>query len=237
MYIVQYTYMPQLPKPSQKPGLFPSTLGSSLELKEFLAVFLSLKALFKKHSQSGRRKRPYYDRVFTPWVTLWAMILQRLLKNHSLQETLAHLRDGKADRLSGRQSKPLSRKIISVQTASLSDSRQRLPLTFLQEVFGRWHTLLSKRAQGLDWKGWRIMLLDGTTLRVRPFGDISKTFGPHSNKRGQGYWCLLRVVGGFCLRSGLAVACAIGSQRESEQVLASTIILAAQAQTLILGDR
>ena len=105
MYAITYTYMPQLSKPSQKPDLFASALCSSLDIKEFFAAFCSLKARFKKHPRPRSRKRPYYDRVFNPWITLWAMILQRVLANHSLQETLAHLRDGKADRLSGCKSK------------------------------------------------------------------------------------------------------------------------------------
>jgi putative transposase len=229
--------MPQLPKPSLNPGLFSSALCSSLNLEEFLDAFRSLKRLFKKHPKPKGRKRGFYDRLFTPWVTLWAMILQRILADHSLSEAVVHLRDGKADGLAGGKSKPLSQRIISAQTASFSDSRKRLPLSFVQEVFGRFHALLSKSAQGLDWKGWRILLLDGTNLRVRPFGDLSKIFSPHSNKKGKGYWCLLRVVGGFCLRSGLVLASAIGSQSDSEQALASRIILAMRAKTLIVGDR
>lgn len=47
----------------------------------------------------------------------------------------------------------------------------------------------------------------------------------------------MRVVVGFCLRSGLAVGCTLGSQAISEQILACGLILAAQAKTLIVGDR
>jgi len=164
------------------------------------------------------------------------MILQRLLADHTLENTLQSLRAGNADRLR-RAHKPFSKKVRSRKTTSFSNARQRLPLSFLQSVFLQLPTLWGKKTKGRDWKGWKPILLDGTTVRLSPLGNMGKVFAPHSNKKGSGYWCLMRVVVGFCLRSGLAVACAVGSQTQSEQALACALILKTHAQSLILGDR
>jgi hypothetical protein len=164
------------------------------------------------------------------------MILQRLLADHTLENTLQSLCAGNADRLH-RGHKRFSKKVRSRKTTSFSNGRRRLPLAFLKSVFLGLPALLAKKMKGRDWKGWTLLLFDGTTVRLSPLGDIGRVFSPHSNKKGTGYWCLMRVVVGFCLRSGLAVACAVGSQTQSEQALACALILSAQAKSLILGDR
>ena len=222
-----------LPRPSAHPKLFASSLSATLDLLQLLAFFGTLARRFQKLPPPEGRKRKFYNRLFSPWVTLWGMILQRLLADHTLENTVESLCAGQADRLH----KPFSKKVRSRKTASFSNARQRLPLSFLQSVFLKLPDLLAKKTKGRDWKGWQLILFDGTTVRLNPFGNTAKVFPPHSNKKESGYWCLMRVVVGFCLRSGLAVACAVGSKTQSEQALASGLILSTHAKSLILGDR
>src|SRR5688572_12747347 len=84
MYRVTYTYMP-LPTPTSSPKLFASSLCSTLDLIELLRFFRTLPSLLKKLPLPEGRKRPFYDRLFNPWLTLWAMVLQRLLQDHTLE--------------------------------------------------------------------------------------------------------------------------------------------------------
>src|SRR4029077_18107753 len=51
------------------------------------------------------------------------------------------------------------------------------------------------------------------------------------------YWCLMRVVVGFCAFSGAALDCALGSTHLSEQALGCQLILRAAAGCLFVGDR
>jgi hypothetical protein len=82
-------------------------------------------------------------------------------------------------------------------------------------------------------------LLDGSTVRLRPYGDIPRRFPPNGNQaRSAPYWCLMRVVVGFCARSGAALACAHGSFFRSEQLLACRMMLrSALGACLYVGDR
>jgi hypothetical protein len=83
-----------------------------------------------------------------------------------------------------------------------------------------------------------VSLLDGSTVRMRPHGDIAKQFAPHANQaKAPAYWCLMRVVVCFCAHTGAALDCAFGALRLSEQSLACQIIPPAQGRCLFIGDR
>ena len=175
----------------------------------------------------------FYERLFSPRVTLWLLLFQRLHPDHSLQAALIHARSGGADSL-----KPqLSARLRSASTASYSGARKRLPWQFLLQVL----QVLGNKISGLSpsalWKGWRVLLMDGSTVRLRSYGHIPKDFPPHRNQQACSYWCLMRVVVGFCAFSGAALDCAFGSSHLSEQLLGSEIILRAAARCLFIGDR
>lgn len=236
MYIVSYTYMPhKLPLPSTQTKLFGSSLGASLDLRQLLKLFTKLASALNPLALAPGRKRQPYRRIFCHRVTLWGMILQCLLEDRTLDKVVVNFRHRKANALSAGK-KPLSTRIKSKQTASFSNARQRLPLEWIKKVFVELPALLCQQITGRPWKDWKVMLLDGTTVRLAPWPDIRSIFKPHRTQH-KCHWCLMRVVVGFCLRSGLAVACAVGSQYTSEQVLACGLILAAQAKTLVIGDR
>lgn len=180
------------------------------------------------------KNKTFYDRLFTPLVTLWYLLFQRLHHDHSLDAALADARAGGADRLNGK----LSRALRSASTSSYSDARQRLPEDFLPQVLrlqGRNITALSSLAL---WKGWPVTLLDGSTVRLRPYRNIPRQFPPHGNQhQKRTYWCLMRVVVGFCCFTGAALDCALGSRHLSEQALSCEIILRALDPGLFMGDR
>jgi hypothetical protein len=87
------------------------------------------------------------------------------------------------------------------------------------------------------WKALTVALLDGTTVRVRPHGDIAQAFPPHGHQHQQAYWCLMRVAVTFCCWSGAALDCALGATTLSEQTLACEIIWRAAGQCRLVGDR
>ena len=175
----------------------------------------------------------FYDRLFTPLVTLWYLLFQCLNPDHSLDAALSDARSGGADRIN----KKLSRQLVSDSTASYSDARQRLPWEFLAQAL----SLQGQRIIGLSpttlWRGWVIALLDGSTVRMRPHGRMAKEFPPNPNQYRRPYWCLMRVVVCFCALSGAALDCALGSIHVSEQVLACQIMVACLAKSLFIGDR
>src|ERR1700690_1695731 len=119
----------------------------------------------------------FYLRAFTPQITLWYFLFQRLSHNHCLSHVVQDARDGGADRLSPK-SKRLSRQLSSESTASYSDARQRLPLEILHRCLRHIAKRVDSAFQTKLWLGHKVALTDGSTLRMRPLGDIAAHFPP-----------------------------------------------------------
>lgn len=179
----------------------------------------------------------FYDRIFTPVVTLWYMIFQRLNADHTLQAAVTDLHSGGADRLSPRTQTPLSERIISMATTAFSNARQRLPLALFPAVLAAQAQDIWKESRDCHWLGLRVLLLDGSQISLRPHPGIIQRFEPGANQNGKVYWVLMRVVAIFCLHTGIVVASAVGATSVSEQALACQQILQGLAGCLYLGDR
>jgi len=176
----------------------------------------------------------FYDRLFTPLVTLWYVLFQWLNHDHTLEAVLTDARAGGAARLNPK----LARNLRSVSTGPYSDARTRLPEGFLAQALRLQASKITQQSPTTLWKDLPVALLDGSTVRLRPHGDIPQAFPPHGNQhQKRTYWCLLRVVVAFCCLSGAALDCALGSTHLSEQTLACEIILRAIGSCLFVGDR
>ena len=190
-----------------------------------------------KEAQRPDCPRGFYNRAFSPLVTLWYLVWQRLGQDHTLEAVVADARNGGADRLRG--AKRLSRQLKSDATASYSDARQRLPLGVLEEALRHFAQALQKALQTPRFHGSKVALIDGSTLRLRSLGDIPKSFPPHRVGNGQRhpYWCLARVVGLFCAETGAILGSAMDSTQHSEQKLAARLFQRSWPEWLVLGDR
>ena len=180
-------------------------------------------------------KGAYYERLWTPLITLWYLTGQWLQSKPTLEKVVADARRGGADRLC-RPGKRLSQGLRSKATTGYSDARQRLPLEWVQLCFVKLAAAL------LSLGPWRsqelpVELLDGSTKRLRPYGDIPQQFPPHRTRRKQAYWCVARVLVSFCAATGIATAARLASLHVSEQALAVQLILAAAKRLLYIGDR
>ncbi len=183
--------------------------------------------------------KTFYTRAFTPLVTLWYMIFQRLSDNHHLSHVQQDAREGGADRLSP-PGKALSSQLTSESTSAYSDARQRLPLSVCLQTL--WHTAaqIGQAFKLPQCFGLKVALMDGSTYRLRPLGDIPEHFPPHrpGNCKKPPYWCVARVVGIFCLATGAVLDSAIGSLKASEQALSASMLkLRGWAGWLLLADR
>ena len=175
-----------------------------------------------------------YQRIFTPVVTLFYLVLQKLRPQLSLQSVVADVHRGGADRLG--LTRLLSGKIISFCSCAFSKARRRLRLRTLGEVL-HWQTRQSPQRGCPGFWNREVRLLDGSTLLMRPFGDIPRYFPAHSATQGQGYWSLMRVVVSFCAQTGLALDCAMGSKYASEQALSVRLFRSLQQAVLYVADR
>lgn len=182
--------------------------------------------------------RGHYERVWTPLLTLWYFIWQQLQPHPTLAAVVTDARRGGADRLAAGP-RPLSRRIKSRATTSYCLARQRLPLAWVRDCFQKQGQQLRQLAKPASRAGrdWPVELLDGSTKRLRPYGDLAQAFPPQHPAGRKNYWCAARILVSFCATTGLALGALMASHRVSEQALAVQLMLAAAKPALYVGDR
>src|SRR5664280_913533 len=126
---------PQPSRPQAQPTELLRTRFSARQLQRHFAKLLTASWLATWLELS---ERAFYQRAYTPLITLWYLLFQRLSDNHTLSHIVENAREGGADRLSPRGKTPLSQPLTSEATTSFSDARQRLPLALLRQAL--WHT-------------------------------------------------------------------------------------------------
>ena len=182
--------------------------------------------------------KTFYRRAFTPLITLWYCVFQRLGDNHHLSKVVEDARAGGADRLSPR-GKRLSQQVTSEATTSFSDARQRLPLDIFHKALRHTALKIGSSFEAPKWFNLNVGLVDGSTLRTRPWNDIPKHFPPHrpGNCKKEPYWCVARVVVMFCLGTGAVLDSAIGSPKTSEQTLLALLFKTSWQNWIWVADR
>jgi hypothetical protein len=124
------------------------------------------------------------------------------------------------DRLSTPGKAPLSETLSSDSTASWSAARGRLPVAVVYQALHWSGETIRATVQNRHWHGMEPVLWDGTTFRLRPWGNIPEHFPPHGGGNNRApYWCLARSVVAFCLATGVVLDAAVGSTQQSEQAL------------------
>lgn len=218
---------------------------NSIDLPTVLRIFAELFShkLVRRWVQSqeseqpkDKRRRGFYHRVYSLLVTLWYLIFQRLSADKTQANVVKDLRKGGADRLSPSRRQPLSKKVRSDATTSYNEARQRIPLNFLQWTLQK----IAEHVQAMGLKrstSPTFQLLDGSTLPMLANPALAKEYRPARNQHGSSDWCLMRVVGGFCLWTGVVISAVEGSVMLSEQVLAWTLMTQGLPGTVWIGDR
>ena len=125
-----------------------------------------------------------------------------------------------------------------------------MPLSVLVSVLQHVYQVILGwlREDARRWKGHAVRLLDGTTVRLRPFGDLAKTYGQAKNQHGTAYWVIVRVLvavlsvrnlpPAFCLKSEALVAATEGSMSISESAMVREVMAGDQEKNSIyVGDQ
>jgi hypothetical protein len=186
----------------------------------------------------------FYERIFSLRATLWYLIFQRLNFDQTQAAVVVNLREGGADCLGKQRKRKLSRRVRSTQTSAYNQARQRMPLELLAEALAHLRQGLLKlvglapapRKRPGPAERTR-QILDGSTLAVLVNPLLARAYPPARNQSGTSDWSLMRIVVGFCARSGAVLSALEGAMQRSEQAMAWTLIEAAAAFTLWVGDR
>lgn len=182
--------------------------------------------------------RRFYNRIWSPLVTLWAIIFQRLNPDHTQDAVVSAFRGGAGDALDTSHAEPLSRRMKSENPTAYGNARGRLPLKLFDEALA-YTSYVTREWMGLTgtWMGHAVGLLDGTTFLARPYKDLVKTYGRHRNQHGQTHWVVMRAVGVFCAFSGCLLAVTDGSLHASEAALAAKLLVGSLPGMVWVGDR
>jgi len=129
--------------------------------------------------------------VYTASVVLWLLLVQRLDRNASLRDAVAHLIETKPDFLP--HNKRLEEGTLSSGTGAYSNGRQRLTMEavmWLAESVSQ--SLIDTCAPSFDHQ--RVFLLDGTTLTLAPEEELQEAFPPATNQYGSSPWPLMHLA-------------------------------------------
>ncbi|BCG63459.1 MAG: transposase, IS4 family [Methyloprofundus sp.] len=215
-----------------------SRLSLRLQIRSFKNTFFQLNdlpfkglipdSLIEAIHQSGNVR----STVFTPLVTLRAFLFQVLSSTGACKEAVAHVL---VERIS------LDYNANSMNTGPYCKSRLRLQLSHLKEaVTSSGKVLHNQASSNWLWNGFRVMLVDGTTLLMPDTDSNQKTYPQQkAQKQGLGF-PIVRLVGLVSLATGACIDYAIGpyqGKRTGETSLFSDLIQSLCKQDLLLGDR
>jgi hypothetical protein len=189
-----------------------------------------------------KTRRGFYERIFSLRVTLWYLIFQRLNDDRTLSAVMKDVRSGGTDRL-GPRGRKRSRRACSTNTSAYNQARQRLPLALLQAALTHLADALCQLAGGQA-KGQAApppqervrQLVDGSTVAMLLTPDLAREFSVGENQRGDSGWCLMRIVVGFCAKTGAVFSACCGAQQCSEQAMTWSLMEHTAAFTVWIGD-
>lgn len=186
-----------------------------------------------------------YWRLLTPLVVMWLMIYQRLNSDRTCDEVVSHLHSGAMDAfdLAAEPREPISKRLTSESSSAYVQGRNRLPLSVLIGALHHVATAIDGwlRPGGVPqahWKGHSVRLLDGTTHRLKPVGDLVETYGQAKNQHGNSYWVIAKSVVAFNLFSQAVIAHAEGPGEKRETSFVRLVMAADSVpDSLYLADR
>ncbi len=170
--------------------------------------------------------------IFTPLITLRAFLFQVLSSTGSCKEAVAHIL---IERIG------LDYPANSMNTGPYCKARLRLLLTHLKQAVTSSGRLLHQQAsQQWLWNGYRVTLVDGTTLLMPDTEDNQATFPQQGAQQPGLGFPIVRLVGLLSLATGSCVDYAIGPYQgkgSGETSLFSRLIQSLGQQDLLLADR
>lgn len=184
--------------------------------------------------------------IYSPLVTLWLLVWQRLAGGAPLETAVLHLLRGLPASFWPRPCKRMQDwrergKTPSSNTGGYNQARQALPLSVVQDSCDRIFEGLVDRFDEVGWQNRRrTFLLDGSTMRTAHTPALCETYPPGSNQHREGHWPLLRVLVAHDIDSGLAMrpqwGPVYGPDRVSEQELLESAIDRLPKEAIVLGD-
>lgn len=171
----------------------------------------------------------YRNRIYSPIVTMWAMIHQVLSADKSLRNTVKSITTW----LTAAGINP-----PSSDTGAYSKARGRLPEPFLQRLIPEVYEQLEQQVPREQyWCGRRVKVFDGTTLLMADSDANQTEYPQHGNQAPGCGFPLARVVVFFCLLTGAVVSTCIAPKTMSEIVMSRQLYLDLEPDDVAMADQ
>jgi hypothetical protein len=122
--------------------------------------------------------------------------------------------------------------------AAITKARQRLGVEPLKELFGRFVRPLAQKWLKSAWyRSWRVVSLDGTTLRVLDTDANEQRFGRPASSRGKTAYPQVKLVGLLENGTRILFAAAVDAYAVAENTLARLVMPRLTKGMLCLADR
>lgn len=182
--------------------------------------------------------------VFTPAVTMWLMICQKLKGGQSLQRAIEDFVTEKSSKLiaKNKTSKRYKMQDISTNSGGFSQARKRLSSEDVNNITEAIAEKIILESQDeLLWEGRRAYVFDGTTIRLEHTKSNLKEYPVSSNQHGKSHTPLMLCGCMHELYSGVALNIQFGAYRggeaTSEQRLYAQMINDVPKGSIVIADR
>jgi hypothetical protein len=146
--------------------------------------------------------------VYSPLVTMWLMLAQRLHGGASLEAAVLELRS-LPDSFWPKPCKRVRQlrqegKALSSHTGALNQARQTLPQLMVKQSCDHMFEQLIAKIDPAQ-QARRAFVFDGSSMRTAHTPELCKAYPPGSNQHREGHWPIVRVLVAHDLYTGLAM--------------------------------
>jgi hypothetical protein len=190
--------------------------------------FLSIEVIQEMMEEVGLEFR---DRIYTPYVALWAFLSQVINKEKSCSDAVSRVNQDQAQR---------GERLSSTNTSAYCDARKRLPEELILGLVRQTGMGLAREAeQKWLWMDRHVFLIDGSTVDMADTEANQKAYPQSSTqKKGLGFPSA-RIAALFSLAVGTVVDCQIGpikGKKTGENELFREMFDTLQRGDIVLGD-
>lgn len=184
----------------------------------------------------------FRNRFFTPLMTFWTMIAQRLGPDHSCRTAVAQALSWWRARIAPGQRRNRKLTEHSQDTGAYCRAYDRLPEQLVSDMAKLVAQRLDSKAQdGEKMWGRNVYLVDATCVSMPDTAALAAEFGRSGGgKKGckQSLFPISRIVATISLATGALIDASIGAYRRSERALFRTMVRSADwlAGSIIVAD-
>jgi hypothetical protein len=171
----------------------------------------------------------YRNRIFNPFVTIWAFLSQVLDTDKSNRNAVSRV----IAWLAG-----TGQKVPSDNTGGYTQAKQRLPEGIFKRLFEHTGQQLEQQVPEVQlWCGRQVKLLDGSNVSMPDTDANQKAYPQHSNQKAGCGFPLAKLVVMFSLATGAAIGVLIDPFKVSELELARRLYASLEPGDIALADR